>query len=93
MTEAIPMGDDARDDPFRNPAHGPSTPTEPLVVERIDYRVTYEEQCAENRMHYFFKTKARNTPLEDLIGEHPIQDHCPECDGPVIGMPNRTVVE
>lgn len=87
------MGEDSRDDPYRNPAHGPSTPTESLEAERIDYRVTYEEQCAENRAHYHFKTQARNTPLADVLGTYPIEDRCPLCDGPVIGMPNQTVVE
>ncbi|WP_440767585.1 hypothetical protein [Natronorubrum sp. DTA7] len=87
------MGEDSRDDPFRNPAHGPARPPGVLEAERVDFRVTYEEQCAQNRSHYHFKTRARNTPLEELITSQPIEDSCPRCGGAVIGLPNRTVIE
>lgn len=87
------MGEDSRDDPFRNPAHGPDQAAAILEAERAEFRVTYEEQCAENRQHYYFKTRAVNTPLSDLLKNYPIEDDCPRCGGTVIGIPNRTVIE
>ena len=87
------MGEDSRDDAFRNPAHGPRRTAGGLEAERIEYRVTYEEQCAQNRQHYFFETRARNISLDELLSEYPIQDYCPRCGGLIIGMPNRMVVD
>ena len=91
------MGEDARDDPFRNPAHGPATPSSPrggsFEGERTAYRVTYEEQCAQSRQHYQFKTRARNRPLETVLERMPVRETCPRCGGPVIGLPNRQVIE
>ena len=88
----IAVSDDGSDDPFHNPAHA-SDPIGPFAKERVEYRVTYEEQCAKNRDHYHVDMEAKNRPIEDVITDYPIEDVCPVCDGLVIGLPNRMVID
>lgn len=65
----------------------------PSFLEFVEYRVTYEEQCAHDRDHHNVSFSAMNTPLEDVMAvDGPIADKCPRCGAAVIAMSNMVAV-